>query len=29
MLALTEGEYLIAAITASELLHGIYRAKTE
>jgi hypothetical protein len=23
------GEYLIAAITASELLHGIYRAKTE
>jgi predicted nucleic acid-binding protein len=32
MLALTDlagGEYLIAAITASELLHGIYRAKTE
>ena len=23
------GEYVIAAITASELLHGIYRAKTE
>ena len=23
------GDYLIAAITASELLHGIYRAKTE
>lgn len=32
MLALTDlasGEFLIAAITASELLHGIYRAKTE
>jgi tRNA(fMet)-specific endonuclease VapC len=26
---LATGEYLIAAITASELLHGIYRAKTE
>jgi tRNA(fMet)-specific endonuclease VapC len=32
MLALANfaaGDYLIAAITASELLHGIYRAKTE
>jgi tRNA(fMet)-specific endonuclease VapC len=32
MLAFTNfagGEYLMAAITASELLHGIYRAKTE
>ena len=32
MLALADfaaGDYLIAAITASELLHGIYRAKTE
>jgi len=26
---LATGEYLIATITASELLHGIYRAKTE
>jgi predicted nucleic acid-binding protein len=32
MLALSDfvaGDYLIAAITASELIHGIYRAKTE